>query len=341
MPRFHLSLNVSNLPKTVAFMEQILGVPAAKQRADYAKFELDSPPVVLSLEPRSPTQYGSLNHVGFRFDDSKELVDAQARVEAAGIATQREDGVECCYAKQNKFWVNDLDQRLWEFYTLEEDIEHRGLGQSLEEMVGKESADQIANPQAPTIWEHRMYEPFTPPGTANDEVRLRGSFNVPVTNDEMRSQLGLAFAALKPGGQLTVHVLTSEEPISGDLRLPGPAAYVKYTPVRGELLSAIETAGFSDVQLATFRSGACFEHEGTPLRETLVIARRPLDVSTDTCNVVFKGPFLTVNDDEGNEWRRGEVVSIPKSRWNSLQKSIVADLFVMIPQTAAVSHCGI
>lgn len=322
-------------------MEKILGIAAAKQRADYAKFELDSPPLVLSLEPRSPVQYGSLNHIGFRFDDAKELVDAQARLESAGVSTQREDGVECCYAKQNKFWVNDLDRRLWEFYTLEEDLEHRGTGQSLEEMVGKDAANQMVNVQPPAVWEHVMFQPFTPPNSLHDEVRLRGTFNVPVTNEEMRSQLELAFAALKPGGQLTVHVLTSEEPISGDLRLPGPAAYVKYTPVRSEMLAAIEAAGFVDTQLATFRSNACFEHEGTPLRETMVIARKPVESSVETCNVVFKGPFLTVTDDEGNEWRRGEAVSILKSRWSSLQKSNVADLFVLIPQTAAVSHCGI
>lgn len=322
-------------------MENILGIPAAKQRADYAKFELDSPPLVLSLEPRSPTQHGSLNHVGFRFDDSKELVEAQARLEAAGVSTQREDGVECCYAKQNKFWVHDMDQRLWEFYTLEEDLEHRGTGQALEEMIGKEAADKLISQEPPSVWEHLMYQPFSPPASQHHEVRLRGSFNIPVSNDEMRSQLALAFEATKPGGQLSVHVLTSEEPITGELRLPGPAAYVKYTPVRTELLAAIEAAGFTDVQLATFRSNACFEHEGLPLRETLITAKRPVETTSETCHVVFKGPFRSITDDEGNEWRRGEPVAIPTARWDALKKSTVADLFVVLPHTASVSHCGI
>ncbi len=341
MNRFHLSLNVSNLPKAVDFLTRVLGIPAAKQRADYAKFEMDSPPLVLSLEPQSPTNYGSLNHLGFRFDDSKSLVEAQMRLEQAGIATQREEGVECCYSKQTKFWVHDLDQRLWEFYTLDEDLDHRGAGQTLEGMVGKEAAETIVSLHVPSIWEHRMYEPFNPPSAQCDQIRLRGTFNVPVSQDEMRSQLSQAFDALKPDGQITVHILTAEEPVTGELHLPGPAAYVKHVPVRSELLSAIESAGFVDLQLTTFRSGACFEHEGIPLRETQIIARRPVNASADLCNVVFKGPFLSVTDDEGNEWRRGESVSISRSRWESLQQTPVADLFVMIPESASVSHCGV
>ena len=341
MLRFHLSLNVSNLPKAVAFLEGVLGLPAAKQRDDYAKFELDSPPLVLSLEPRSPITYGSLNHLGFRFSDAASLVEAQGRLEQAGITTQREEGVECCYAKQTKFWVHDLDQRLWEFYTLDEDLDHRGAGQPLEQMIGEEAAAALVQLHQPMVWEHRMYDAFTPPDHECDEVRLRGTFNIPVSNEEMRAQLTQAFDRLRPGGQIMVHVLTSEEPVAGELRLPGPAAYVKHTPIRTELLAALEAAGFVDLQLSTFRAGACFEHEGIPLRETQILARRPESASSEVCTVVFKGPFLTVTDDEGTEWRRGEQVTTSRSRWEALQRTAAADLFVMLPETAPVSHCGV
>ena len=126
--RFHLSLNVSSIERVSSFLQLVLGVAPAKLRADYAKFELDSPPLVLSLEPNPPQESGSLNHLGFRFATTADLLNAQQRIEAAGISTQREEGVECCYAKQTKFWVHDPDQRLWEFYVLEGDLEHRGGG---------------------------------------------------------------------------------------------------------------------------------------------------------------------------------------------------------------------
>jgi catechol 2,3-dioxygenase-like lactoylglutathione lyase family enzyme len=133
--RFHLSLNVTNLERSVAFYRILFGKEPAKCRPDYAKFELDDPPVVLSLQPTPTGPGGALNHLGFRMTDSAALVAVQMRLERAGIHTKREEGVECCYARQTKFWVTDPDQTLWEIYTLEEDLDHRGAGQTLEQML--------------------------------------------------------------------------------------------------------------------------------------------------------------------------------------------------------------
>src|SRR5436190_1882340 len=105
--KFHLSLNVSQLYYSIAFYRALFGLEPAKVRDDYAKFELAEPPVVLSLIPLPPGAGGHLNHVGLRLLDSAALVAVQHRLELAGYATQREDGVECCYSKQTKFWVQD------------------------------------------------------------------------------------------------------------------------------------------------------------------------------------------------------------------------------------------
>src|SRR3954465_9714530 len=83
--RFHISLNVSDLAKSVAFFRTLLGVEPAKLRSDYAKFEPDSPPLVLSLEPAKEVgRGGALNHAGFRLPDAKTLVAMQERLERAG-----------------------------------------------------------------------------------------------------------------------------------------------------------------------------------------------------------------------------------------------------------------
>ena len=113
--RFHLSLNVSDLTRSVAFFRTLLGVAPAKQRPDYAKFEPDDPPLVLSLEPAKEVgRGGALNHLGFRLPDVKALVAMQERLERAGLPTSQQDGVECCYARQTKFWAHDPDGNLWE-----------------------------------------------------------------------------------------------------------------------------------------------------------------------------------------------------------------------------------
>src|ERR1700722_17668013 len=125
--RFHIGLNVADLGRSVRFYRTLLGVEPAKNLPDYAKFELERPPLVLALYPSPQGAGGSLNHVGLRLPDSMALVEVQRRLEEAGIATQRQEGVECCYARQTKFWVTDPDRTLWEIYTLHEDLDHSGF----------------------------------------------------------------------------------------------------------------------------------------------------------------------------------------------------------------------
>ena len=82
--RFHLSLNVSDLERSVAFYRVLFGRGPAKRRADYAKFELDDPPLVLSLEPTPRAAGGPLNHAGFRMPDAAALVAMQQRLGSGG-----------------------------------------------------------------------------------------------------------------------------------------------------------------------------------------------------------------------------------------------------------------
>lgn len=113
--KFHVSLNVTDLANSIRFYQLLLGCKPVKHQVDYAKFELTEPPFVLSLIPaKTLSGSGSVNHFGLRVPHAENLVETQRRLELAGIATQREDGVECCYAKQSKFWVADPDQLLWE-----------------------------------------------------------------------------------------------------------------------------------------------------------------------------------------------------------------------------------
>src|SRR5262245_51204010 len=125
--RFHIGLHVSDLNRAVRFYRTLFALEPAKHLEDYAKFEVATPPLVLALYPSPQIPGGALNHVGLRYPDSAALVEVQRRLEEAGIRTQRQEGVECCYARQTKFWVTDRDRTLWEIYTLQEDIEHSGV----------------------------------------------------------------------------------------------------------------------------------------------------------------------------------------------------------------------
>lgn len=123
---FHVALTVKDLPTAIEHYKKILGIEPAKVRADYAKFEIADPPVILSLNP-GPGQPGTVSHLGIRYTDSEQVVAEQTRTQTAGVAVREQVGTTCCYAKADKFWVHDADGMGWEMYTLLEDADVHSL----------------------------------------------------------------------------------------------------------------------------------------------------------------------------------------------------------------------
>lgn len=120
--KFHASLNVSNLEKSLRFYEALFGAPPVKSYHDYAKFEIDIPPLVLSLKPKRACAGGPLNHLGLRLMSSDQLDAIRLRLEKVGARIGSQDDVKCCYARQTKLWVTDPDETLWEIYVFHEDV---------------------------------------------------------------------------------------------------------------------------------------------------------------------------------------------------------------------------
>ena len=118
---FHVSLNVKSIPDAIARYRKILGVEPAKVRADYAKFELVDPPLILSLNLGGAP--GTVGHLGIRYPEPTTVAAELRRAAADSLEPFREDGVTCCYAKADKFWVNDADGVAWEMYTVLADAE--------------------------------------------------------------------------------------------------------------------------------------------------------------------------------------------------------------------------
>lgn len=349
---FHISLNVADIPRSVEFFAKVFGISATKQREDYAKFELDNPPLTLSLEPVDPGERGALNHLGFRLNSAEELVALQRRLELAGISSQREEGVECCYAKQSKFWLHDPDQNLWEMYLLEGDLEHRGAGQ-VPEAVRGESQTQNPAPIACTTereqstqqkWAHRLGQPLEIPADLTpeslDEVALQGSFNAEGTADEIRPFLKQVADCLKPGGTLNLHCLTGDRRVTEVLNLAGPASVVKQVPVLESLLADLEAAGFERISLTTYRSRACFTVGEAELRETRLQAHKPEPESESLVNVVYLGPFAELSLDPGLTLKRGCQTMLPANVYQQLLASSLAESLIEIEAAADPVSCS-
>jgi catechol 2,3-dioxygenase-like lactoylglutathione lyase family enzyme len=123
----HFGVYVADLGRSVHFYRLLLGTAPVWQAGDHARFESANPPLLLTLTAGNYPPGGSLNHLGLRLPDGAALVEVQRRLEEAGIATQRQEGVECCYARQTKFWVTDPEGNLIEIYVFEEDLDHSGF----------------------------------------------------------------------------------------------------------------------------------------------------------------------------------------------------------------------
>src|SRR4051812_29207692 len=121
MSRVQLALNVENIDDAVAFYSKLFGTEPAKRQDGYANFAVSNPPLKLVLLA-NPGQGGTLNHLGVEVE-STDVVDAeQSRLAEVGLASVDERGTTCCYAKQDKFWVEGAPSgERWEVYTVLED----------------------------------------------------------------------------------------------------------------------------------------------------------------------------------------------------------------------------
>lgn len=122
MSRVQLALNVSDLDSAVAFYSKLFATGPAKLRPGYANFAVEQPPLKLVLIEGSG-EPGTLNHLGVEVDGTDEVSAAGARLAAGGLATAVEDEVSCCYAVQDKVWVDAPDGEPWEIYTVLSDVE--------------------------------------------------------------------------------------------------------------------------------------------------------------------------------------------------------------------------
>jgi len=116
--RLQLALNVNDISEAITFYSRLFGTEPAKVRPGYANFAIVEPPLKLVLL-ENPGQGGSLNHLGVEVPDTDTVEAEQARLAEAGLAAAEERQTTCCYAKQDKFWVQGApDGEAWEVYTV-------------------------------------------------------------------------------------------------------------------------------------------------------------------------------------------------------------------------------
>jgi catechol 2,3-dioxygenase-like lactoylglutathione lyase family enzyme len=117
MSRVQLALNVDNLNAAIEFYSKLFGTTPAKVREGYANFAVAEPPLKLVLI-ENPGQGGTLNHLGVEVEHTDQVAQAIGRLQGEGLDTRVEDQTTCCFAVQDKVWVNGPDGEPWEVYTV-------------------------------------------------------------------------------------------------------------------------------------------------------------------------------------------------------------------------------
>lgn len=117
----HLALNVRNVERSIEFYKKMLGIEPSKVRTGYAKFDVQNPPLNLTLNEYNVTDRGALSHLGIQVASTNDVLATREKWAESGLITRDEMQTNCCYALQDKTWVRDPDGNEWEVFVVLQD----------------------------------------------------------------------------------------------------------------------------------------------------------------------------------------------------------------------------
>lgn len=124
MSRVQLALRVADLQASIDFYTKLFGTGPAKLRPGYANFAITEPPLKLVLlegDTGQPGQTTRLDHLGVEVETTDQVTAATIRLADQGLDTAVEEDTSCCYAVQDKVWVNGPGNEQWEVYVVKGD----------------------------------------------------------------------------------------------------------------------------------------------------------------------------------------------------------------------------
>lgn len=117
----HLAINVKDVTRSIDFYQRMLGLEPSKVRTGYAKFDVANPPLNLTLNQVAFDGKGALSHLGIQVASTEDVNAMKSRWQEQGLVPREEMQTTCCYALQDKAWVNDPDGNEWEVFVVLQD----------------------------------------------------------------------------------------------------------------------------------------------------------------------------------------------------------------------------
>ena len=88
----HLALNVRNVEQSIEFYKKMLGIEPSKVRPGYAKFDVQNPPLNLTLNEGMFTERGALSHLGIQVGSTDDVLQTRQQWADAGLITRAKTG---------------------------------------------------------------------------------------------------------------------------------------------------------------------------------------------------------------------------------------------------------
>ena len=118
MKRLHVHVGVADISSSIPFYAKMFDCEPTVVKSDYAKWQLEDPKVNFAISARGAPV--GINHLGIQVDNDAELGEMKSRLDAIEGEVIEQTGTACCYARSDKYWVNDPAGIPWEtFHTLD------------------------------------------------------------------------------------------------------------------------------------------------------------------------------------------------------------------------------
>ena len=107
--RFHIALNVVDVERLIPFYDALFGQQPTLSRDGYAKYEVQEPPIIFSLNRAAHNARGH-GEFGFEAKSSRFVRSAEERLNALGVRTYNQEKVR---EHLVRFEVKDPESNIW------------------------------------------------------------------------------------------------------------------------------------------------------------------------------------------------------------------------------------
>lgn len=117
----HAALNLRIVKKSIQFYRKLFGIDPCKPYDKYAKFDIQDPPLNLTLNERPFIDSGALFHMDIQVASTAAVFTIRERWQRASLETKDEMQVVCGHALQDKTRTTDPDGINWEAFVVHQD----------------------------------------------------------------------------------------------------------------------------------------------------------------------------------------------------------------------------